>query len=143
VIPPEARENVVEKKAISGFVAERRARERLQRELRVEFASSRADRTLIVGHRSTGEAIKHEFDLVSSDGRIVGEIKSDKYTKRAQASTRLPRMLAASKYLELVSAERKLLVLTNRRMHKILKHDLDGIINKQIEVCYVDVRHEG
>lgn len=121
-----------------GFVAERIVRDLLGDRFQKKFYTKRGDRTLIVGHRSNGEEIKHEFDLVSEDKSIIGEVKSDKYTKKAHSNTRLPRMLGACRYLELVKAKKKLLVLTNKEMHEIMKHDLDGLINSDIEIIYFD-----
>ena len=121
-----------------GLEAERIVRERLQRKFRKRFYTGGRDRTLIVGRRSNGEEITHEFDLVSKDKSIVGEVKSDKYTERAHRSTRLPRMLMACRYLELVRAKKKLLVLSNKEMYEVLKRDLDGLISPQIQIIYCD-----
>jgi len=123
-----------------GFVAERIVRKLLEDKFQKKFYTRRRDRTLIVGHRSNGEEIKHEFDLVSEDKSIIGEVKSDKYTKKAHSNTRLPRMLAACRYLELIKAKKKLFVLTNEEMHEIIKHDLDGLINPDIKIIYIDTQ---
>ena len=122
-----------------GFVAERMARDILEKKLNKKFYTRRTDRTLIVGKRSTGELIRHEFDLVSEDKSIVGEIKSDKYTKKAHGSTRFFRILGACKYLEMIKAEKKILVLTEKEMHKVIKHDLDGVINSNIEIIHINL----
>lgn len=121
-----------------GFEAERIVRERLQRKFRKRFCTGGRDRTLIVGRRSSGEEIRHEFDLVSEDKSIVGEVKSDKYTERAHRTTRLPRMLMACRYLELVKAKKKLLVLSDKKMYEVLKRDLDGLISPEIQIIYCD-----
>lgn len=121
-----------------GFEAERIVRERLQRKLRKRFYTGGRDRTLIVAYRSNGKEIRHEFDLVSEDKSIVGEIKSDKYTEKAHRSTRLPRMLMACRYLELVKAKKKLFVLSNKEMYEVLKRDLDGLISPEIQIIYCD-----
>jgi len=125
---------------LTGLEAERIVRNRLEYKLQKKFYTKRRDRTLIVGHRSNGEEIKHEFDLVSEDKSIIGEVKSDKYTKKHHSNTRLFRMLGACKYLELVKAKKKLLVLTNKKMHEVIKHDLDGLINPDIKIIYFDTR---
>ena len=49
-------------------------------------------------------------------------------------------MLAACRYLELIKAKKKLFVLTNEEMHEIIKHDLDGLINPDIKIIYIDTQ---
>ncbi len=128
--------------APKGLVAERMVRNLLEEKFQKKFYTRRKDRTLIVGYRSNGEEIKHEFDLVSEDKNIIGEVKSAKYTKKHHSNTRLFRILGACKYLELVKAKKKLLVLTNKKMHEIIKHDLDGLITPNIEVSYMDIQSD-
>lgn len=81
----------------------------------------------------------HEFDFVSPDQKIVGEIKSYKYTKKAQANTRLPRVMMDCWYLSLVKAEIKLLVLTDEKFYEEFKKDSDGLLPPSIKVCYCPV----
>jgi len=123
-----------------GLVAERIVRNLLEDKFQKKFFTKKKDRTLIVRHRSNGEEIKHEFDLVSEDKSIIGEVKSDKYTKKHHSNTRLPRMLGACRYLELIKAKEKLLVLTNKEMYEIIKHDLDGLISPDIKIIYIDTQ---
>ena len=78
--------------AIRGFEAEKIVRMKLAASLQVKFAYSMTERILVVAYRSTGKPVKHEFDLVSEDKRIIGEVKSYKYTKKAHSNTRLPRV---------------------------------------------------
>ncbi len=122
-----------------GFVAERMVRSILEKKLNKIFYTRRTDRTLIVGQRSTGELISHEFDLVSEDKTIIGEVKSDKYTKKAHGSTRFFRILGACKYLEMIKAKKKILVLTEKEMYKVMKHSLDGVINPDIEIIHINL----
>lgn len=122
-----------------GFDAERKVRNRLEERFQKKLYTGRNDRTLIVGHRSNGEAIKHEFDIVSEDKSIIGEVKSDKYTKKAHANTRFPRILAACRYLEMITAARKMLIFTNEETYKVMQHDLDGLISSDIEIIHINV----
>ena len=122
-----------------GFDAERKVRKRLEEGFQKKLYTGRNDRTLIVGHRSNGEAIKHEFDIVSEDKSIIGEVKSYKYTKKAHANTRFPRVLEACRYLEMIPAARKMLVLTNEETYKVMQHDLDGLISSDIKIIHIDV----
>lgn len=124
------------KKPTRGAKVERIVREELSGMLNVRFMSSHAD--LVIARRSTGEKVLQRFALVSDDKQVVGVIKTDRYTPNWHESTRLPRALAACRWLELVPAKRRLLVLTNRQMHDKLKHDLDGIVDRSIEILYVD-----
>jgi hypothetical protein len=124
-----------------GLEAERVVRNALETALQMKFFKKRKERTLVVAVRSNGEEIKHEFDLVSQNRRIVGEVKSDKYTEKHHRNTRLFRILGACKYLELIKADRKLLALTNKEMHEKIKHDLDGLISKDIEIIYVNIEN--
>ncbi len=122
-----------------GFIAERMVRSILEKNLKKKFHTGRINRTLVIGQRSTGESIKHEFDLVSKDKNIIGEVKSDKYTKKAHANTRFFRILGACKYLEMIKAKKKMLILTEKEMYKVMKHDLDGVINSNIEIIHINL----
>jgi hypothetical protein len=124
---------------LKGLEAEKKVRIILERKFRKKFYTRRIDRTLIIGHRSNGEAIKHEFDLVSENQSIIGEVKSDKYTKKAHHNTRFPRILAACKYLEMFPAEKKLLIFTNEKTYKVMQHDLDGLISSDLEIIYINI----
>ena len=122
-----------------GFDAERKVRKRLEERFQKKLYTGRNDRTLIVGHRSNGEAIKHEFDIVTEGKSIIGEVKSYKYTKKAHANTRFPRVLEACRYLEMIPAARKMLVFTNKETYKVMQHDLDGLISSDIEIIHINV----
>lgn len=124
-----------------GFIAERMVRSLLGEKFKKRFYTGRIDRTLVVGQRSNGELIKHEFDLVSEDKTIIGEVKSDKYTKRAHSNTRFFRILGVCKYLEMIAAEKKMLILTNEEMYKVMKHDLDGLISSDIEIIHINLKN--
>ena len=125
-----------------GFDAERKVRNILKNKFQKKFYTKRTNRTLIISHRSNGETIKHEFDLVSEDKSIIGEVKSYKYTKKAHANTRFPRTLEACRYLEMITAEKKVLVLTNEKTYKVMQHDLDGLISSDIEIIHINVGKE-
>jgi hypothetical protein len=127
---------------LKGLAAEKVVREKLGKLIRRDFLKKREERTLVVGRRSNGEEIKHEFDLVSDDKSIVGEVKSDKYTEKHHANTRLPRILGACRFLELIKAERKILVLTNKTMHQKIRSDLDGLIKSDIEIIHMNIDND-
>lgn len=83
-----------------------------------------------------GSPKKHEFDIVSPDRQIVGEIKSYKYTPKAQANTRLPRVMMDCLYLSLVSAKTKLMVLTDKEFYDKFKEDSDGLLPEEIKIIH-------
>jgi hypothetical protein len=124
---------------VKGFPAERAVLKRLEEMLGKRLMTGRKNRTLVVGYRSNGEEIKHEFDIVSEDRSVIGEVKSDRYSPKAHANTRLPRVLCACRYLELINAPRKLLILTDQKMYEKIKHDLDGLVKNNIEIMHVEL----
>ena len=124
---------------VTGLAAEKIAREKLEKRLGVKFFRGRKEKTLIVGVRTNRKPIPHEFDLVSEDQRIVGEVKSAKHTEKHHLNTRLPRVLGDCRYLEKVKAERKLLVFTDKNTFDVMKRDLDGLISQDIEILHVKV----
>lgn len=80
---------------------------------------------------------EHEFDFVSDDKAIIGEIKSSKLgnitTKKAgYTSTRKWRLIGDIFYLERVEAESKFLVLTDEELWKQFKGDIDGLTTVKV-----------
>ncbi len=101
---------------------------------------------MLIGKRSDGSDIPHEFDIVSVgtnlefDGKILGEVKSDIFgSENGYRSTRFCRMITACLYLERSKAERKFLVLTDKEFHSRLTKDVDGLISKEIEVLFLSI----
>ena len=82
---------------------------------------------------------KHEFDLVAQtqDGRIVGEIKTDKHTDKGYLTTRFPRAMLACRYLELVDAKKKLMVFTDEQFYQRFEQDSEGLLMDNIEIMLV------
>ena len=62
-------------KVIRGFLAEKIAMRKLEKQLQVKFAVGRSSRTIVVAHRSNGQPVNHEFDLLSENGQIVNNGK--------------------------------------------------------------------
>jgi hypothetical protein len=110
--------------------------EKVRKILSKKYGKSLTKRKLIVAYRSDGKPVKHEFDIVSADEMIVGEVKSDKYTKKAYHNTRFPRLLTACFYLNKTEAKKKLLVLTNETLYDHFKKDMDGLIS-DIEIMNI------
>lgn len=81
----------------------------------------------------------HDFDAVSTDGRVVAEIKAaSAWTsggkhpsgKRASAFEQLY-------FLSLAQAQQKLLVLTDLEFFRIMKSKCQGVVPSNIELVYV------
>jgi hypothetical protein len=71
----------------------------------------------------------HEFDFVSDDGNIVGEIKST-------AKDYKP-VLADCVYLSKIEARKKLIILTNSQFYRLFKRKYEGAIPNDIEVMFI------
>jgi Holliday junction resolvase-like predicted endonuclease len=131
-----------------GKKAEEKVKSILERGFNQKFNKQK----LIVGKKSVGEPIYKEFDLVSEDGSIIVEVKSYKYgnntTKSAgYTSTRKWRLIGACFYLNKAKPKnrktkikKRILVLTNKKLHDIFTHDMDGLIDKRkIEIKFFSV----
>jgi len=88
--------------------------------------------------RSDGSVKWLEFDLVSEDGKIVGEVKSQRYNHKARGNTLIPRAMLDCHRLGLVEAERKLMIFTDRAYYEAFREDSDGLI-EGIEILLVEV----
>ena len=91
------------------------------------------ERTLIVGYDSKGFPKTHKFDLVSDDGKVVGEIKSSKSISEASYKAALVDCL----YLTKVQANKKIFALTNEKFYKYFKRRASGLISPEIDVMLI------
>lgn len=112
---------------------EAQVRESLSKEFGVKFRKRRLP-------LKTGK-VWREFDAVSDDSRIVAEIKSDKHTEKGYPTTRFPRAMLACRYLELVEADKKLMIFTDRRFYERFRQDSDGLLLDDIEVRLIEVSY--
>jgi hypothetical protein len=87
---------------------------------------------LVVGYDSKGKPQIHEFDLVSDDAGIVGEIKSEEKSR-----SNYERTLNDCLFLAKVKAKKKLLVLTNKEFYEYFRAKSDGLISKDIEIMLI------
>lgn len=110
---------------------EARVREILSKEFGVAFSKKKLP-------LKTRKA-PHEFDLVSEDGKIIGEVKSDKHTDKGFPTTRFPRAMLACRYLELVNAERKLMIFTDREFYAKFRQKSSGLLIDNIEIRLVEL----
>lgn len=89
-------------------------------------------RSLVVGTDSKKKPQIHEFDLVSDDMKIVGEVKSGSNTRNNYLSA-----LADCVFLDKIKAKRKILVLTDGEFYKDFKAKSEGVISEEIEVMLI------
>jgi len=99
------------------------------------FGASLPKRKLVIGYDSQKFPKTHEFDLVSDDAQIVGEIKSANSISKASYNSTLVDCL----YLTKVRAKKKMLVLTNETFYRYFKHKAGGIISPEIDVVLIRI----
>jgi len=90
-------------------------------------------RRLVVGYDAKGFPKTHEFDLVSDDGKIVGEIKSSKSISETSYKAALVDCL----YLAKIRANRRMLVLTDEEFLRYFKRRAGGLISPEIDVMLI------
>lgn len=120
--------------ASDGHTIEKRIRKSLEKELEKRFEENEKQLDIYCG--STGQKVKHRFDLVSEDREVIGEVDSSKYNNgRNYADTRKPRLIEACFYLERVKAKRKLLVLTDKELWNKFKGEVGRLV-PNIEILW-------
>lgn len=90
-------------------------------------------RRLIVGYDGKGFPKTHEFDLVSDDSKVVGEIKSSRSISEASYKAALVDCL----YLAKIQANKKMLVLTDEKFYGYFKRRAGGLISPEIDIMLV------
>lgn len=105
-----------------------------RKKLEEMFGALLPKRKLIIGYDSEGFPKLHQFDLVSKDLRILGEIKSGR-----NIAMTFKGALNDCFYLSKVEAKRKVLVLTDKGFYTYFKEKADGLIPNDIEVIFVQV----
>ncbi len=111
-------------------------KERLIREfLEKMFGASLKKRKLVIGYDTKNKPQIHEFDLVSDDMSIVGEIKSG-----SKSRNNFTRALADCFFLDKVEkCRKKLLVLTSKEFYGYFKAHSEGLISSEIDVVLVPI----
>lgn len=87
---------------------------------------------LLVGHDSKKRPKIHEFDLISDDMNIIGEIKSGKCSRRNFSLA-----LVDCFYLSKVEAQTKLMVFTDKELYEYFKDNSEGLISNNIRPILV------
>ena len=101
---------------------EHKARQKLEE----MFGVSLPKRKLVVGYDSRNFPKIHEFDLVSDDRQIVGEITS---TARAYDRT-----LTNCIFLSRIKARKRILILTDKKFYQSFRSKYEGILPSDVEV---------
>ena len=87
-----------------------------------------------------GDIVFHKFDLVSSDNRIVAEVKDHIITASGNiSSAKILDTYGACEMLEKASAQKKLLVLTDFGFYKSFKKNSDGRISKKVRIICIPI----
>ena len=89
-------------------------------------------RKLVIGYDSKNKPQIHEFDLVSDDMSIIGEIKSGRKSRSNFLGA-----LGDCLFLTKIEAKKKLLILTDKEFYRYFKIRSDGIISRDIEIMHI------
>jgi len=87
---------------------------------------------LITGYDSKKRPKLHEFDLISENMDIIGEIKSGKCTR-----TNYNLALVDCLYLSKIKAATKLMVFTDKELYEYFRDNSEGVISKDIRAILV------
>lgn len=107
---------------------EKLVRERLGEMFGTKFRKNK----LITGYDSKKRPQLHEFDLISENIDIVGEIKSGKCTR-----TNYNLALVDCLYLSKVKAKTKLMIFTDKELYEYFRDNSEGVISKDIRAILV------
>jgi hypothetical protein len=91
-------------------------------------------RRLIVGYAADGTPNEHEFDLVSEEGDIIGEVKSG----RDMNDYRFAECCLDCLYLMSVETEKRIFVLTDEVMYEWVKKKISGLAIKGVEIMLIE-----
>ena len=112
------------------YEVEKAVRERLGEMYGTRFRRGK----LIIGDRSEGEPQIHEFDLISENKTIIGEVKSGKCT-----TTNYNLALVDCFYLSKVEARVKLMVFSDKELYEYFRDRSQGLISGGIQPILVNV----
>jgi len=103
----------------------------IRQKLEEMYGLSLPKRKLVVGYDSKNFPKIHEFDLVSDNRQIVGEITS---TRRAYDRT-----LRNCIFLSKIKATKKILVLTDKKFYQSFKSKYEGVLPSDVEVLLLNL----
>ena len=87
---------------------------------------------LVIGYDSKNKPQIHEFDLVSDDMSIIGEIKSGRKSRGNFLGA-----MSDCLFLAKVRAKKKLLILTDKEFYAHFKVRSEGVISRDIEIMLI------
>ena len=87
---------------------------------------------LVVGHDLGKRPQIHEFDLVSENMDVVGEVKSGRCSR-----TNYNLALVDCVYLSKIKARTKFMVFTDKRLYQYFKQNSVGVISEDIRAIFV------
>ncbi|MBI4028036.1 MAG: hypothetical protein HY360_23835 [Verrucomicrobia bacterium] len=103
-----------------------------------EFKLPFVRRKLTIIKASTGACYTHEFDCVSEDQAIVAEVKGYGFTtEAAYTTTQQWRILGDCFRLEKVAAQKKLMILTDKEIHRRFEKDFGGLLEPEVEIRFM------
>jgi hypothetical protein len=108
--------------------------------LKAKYHKGFKPKTLPLETKIEGIIAFHRFDLVSADNQIVAEVKD--YIITASGNISAAKILdtyRACGMLEKVSANKKLLVLTDFSFYQSFRKNSDGRISPKIEIVYIPI----
>jgi hypothetical protein len=110
------------------YETERFVREKLGKMFGTRFRRAK----LITGYDSGKRPQLHEFDIVSENTDIIGEIKSGKCSRGNHNLA-----LVDCVYLDKVKASLKLMIFTNKELCEYFRYNSQGLISKDIRTILV------
>jgi hypothetical protein len=112
------------------YEVERVVRERLGEMYGTRFRRGK----LIIGDKSRGEPQIHEFDLISEDRSIIGEVKSGRCS-----TTNYSLALVDCFYLSKVKSRMKLMVFTDKELHDYFREKSLGLISADVQSILISI----
>jgi hypothetical protein len=112
------------------YEIEKAVRERLGEMYGTRFRRGK----LIIGNRSRGEPQIHEFDLISENRSVIGEVKSGRCS-----TTNYSLALVDCFYLSKVKARVKLMVFTDRELYDYFRDKSRGLISVDVQPILLSV----
>lgn len=104
----------------------------VRNQLETMLGVSLKKRKLVIAYDSKNKPQIHEFDLVSDDMNIVGEIKSGKKSRSTYLGA-----LSDCFFLTKIEAKKKLLILTDKEFYTYFKVYSEGVIPNNIDVMLI------
>jgi hypothetical protein len=116
-----------------------------EKALKDQFGQTFVKKRLIVGKKADGTYADHEFDAVSSDGKIVTSIKahSGRTSGKKNPVGKIMSTFTEVLFLSLVQeGEKKYLILTDPEFYNIFRQKADGKLPIGIQILHLPLPPE-